>query len=186
MKFRPVRADLSFPHLLLFPSRALLTILTGVRGGYELWEIGIGRCIDKAMNRHPRRYQGMRHMIKAGLLNSFFSAKAKINLNNPHRLNANLTNTLSNPRASYTVTITAEQLNKEWESAFREAIDLATQNIRLVASTGRRVRVLLTGGSANSKKLRDEIEVFCANLCQQGLDVGFTFVARDLDTVLAP
>ncbi|KAL1860372.1 hypothetical protein Daus18300_009285 [Diaporthe australafricana] len=158
----------------------------GVRGGYELWEIGIGRCIDRAMNKHPKTYRARRHMIKASLLNSFFNAKAKINFSNPHRLNANLTNTLGNPRASYSVTITAEQLNKEWESAFREAIDLATQNIRLVARTGRKVRVLLTGGSAHNKKLRVEIENYCANLCQQGLDVTCTVVSKDLDTVLAP
>lgn len=162
-------------------------IIIGVRGGYELWELGIGRCIDRAMGKNPKRYPlHKRHVIRSRLLESFFNSKSRISLERPHRLNADLVGDFGDSRASYTVTITAEQLKREWESAFREPINLATQNIRRVAMTGRRVQVLLTGGSANSRNLRDEIKDVCARLSGQGVDITCKNVAKELDVVMAP
>jgi len=94
-------------------------------------------------------------------------------------------NHYNDSKASYTVTIT-EQLKREWESAFREAISLATENIRRVARTERRLKVLLTGGSANSENLRSEIKYVCDRLCEEGFDVKCNVVAKELDVVLAP
>ncbi|KAG6354683.1 hypothetical protein INS49_004701 [Diaporthe citri] len=159
----------------------------GVRGGYELWEIGIGHCIDKAMVRNSKRFpQSRRHVIRSKLLDGFFNSKARINFDNPHRLHADLVTYYNDSKASYTVSITAEQLKQQWESAFRESIDLATQNIRRVARTGRRLKILLTGGSANSQNLRSEIQNVCNKLCEQGFDVTCIVVAKQLDVVLAP
>lgn len=174
------------PSLSHSPS-GFLTINTGVRGGYELWEIGIGHCIDKAMAKNSKRFpQNRRHVIRSKLLDGFFNSKARINFNNPHRLHADLVNYYNDSRASYTVSITAETLKQQWESAFREVINLATQNIRRVARTGRRLKVLLTGGSANSQNLRSEIQGVCNKLCDQGFDVNCIVVAKQLDVVLAP
>lgn len=160
---------------------------TGVRGGYELWEIGIGHCIDKAMTRNSKRFpQNRRHVIRSKLLDGFFNSKARINFDNPHRLHADLVNYYNDSKASYTVSITAGQLKQQWESAFREVINLAAQNIRRVARTGRRLKILLTGGSANSQNLRSEIQGVCDNLCAQGFDVTLIVVAKQLDVVLAP
>lgn len=171
----------------LYSPSGLLTMDTGVRGGYELWEIGIGHCIDKAMTKNPKRFpQNRRDVIRSKLLDGFFNSKARINFDNPHRLHADLVNYYNDPKASYTVSITAEQLKQQWESAFREAIDLAAQNIRRVARTGRRLKVLLTGGSANSRNLRSEIQSVCNKLCEQGFDVTCKVVAKELDVVLAP
>lgn len=139
------------------------------------------------MTKNSKRFpQNRRHVIKSALLFSFFNSKAVINFENPHRLNANLMNDYNDSRATYTVSITAQQLQHEWELAFREAIDLAAHNIRRVARRGRSLRVLLTGGSANSEKLRDEIQDVCAKLREQGSDVTCNVVAMELDTVLAP
>ena len=159
----------------------------GIRGGYELWEIGVGHCIDEAMSRNPKRFhQSRRHIIKSKLLDAFFNSKARINFDNPHRLHADLVNYFKDRRASYTVSVTAEQLKQEWESAFRDAINLAAQNIRHVARRGRRVKVLLTGGSANSRNLRSEIKNVCSKLCEQGFDVTCNVVEKELDVVLIP
>lgn len=158
-----------------------------MRGGYELWEIGIGHCIDKAMSRNPKRFpQHRRHVIKSKLLDGFFNSKARINFDNPHRLHADLVTYYNDPKASYTVSITAEQLRQQWESAFREPIDLAAQNIKRMAERGMRLKVLLTGGSANSRNLISEIQGVCKMLCEQGFDVACTVVAKQLDVVLAP
>lgn len=159
----------------------------GIRGGYELWEIGIGHCIDKAMSKNPKRFpQGRRHVIRSKLLDGFFNSKARINFNNPHRLHADLVNCFNDRKAFYTVSITSEQLKQEWESAFRDAINLAAQNIRRVARTGRKLKVLLTGGSANSHNLRNEIKNVCSQLCEQGFDVICNAVEKELDVVLIP
>lgn len=172
---------------LLFSPSGLLTPNTGVRGGYELWEIGIGHCIDKAMTKNSKRFpQTRRNVIRSKLLDGFFNSKARINFDNPHRLHADLVTCYNDSKASYTVSITAEQLKQQWESAFRGPIDLATQNIRRVARTGRRLKVLLTGGSANSQNLRSEIQDVCKRLCEQGFDVTCVVVAKQLDVVLAP
>lgn len=158
-----------------------------MRGGYELWEIGIGHCIDKAMSKNSKRFpQNRRHVIRSKLLDGFFNSKARINFDNPHRLHADLVNYYDDSKASYTVSITAEQLRQQWESAFRGPINLAAQNIRRVAKTGRRLKVLLTGGSANSRNLISEIQGVCDKLCEQGFDVTCTVVAKQLDVVLAP
>lgn len=125
-------------------------------------------------------------MIRSKLLDGFFNSKARINFDNPHRLHADLVTYYNDSKASYTVSITAEQLKQQWESAFREPIDLATQNIRRVARTGRRLKVLLTGGSANSQNLRSEIQSVCHKLREQGFDVTCIVVAKELDVVLAP
>lgn len=161
----------------------------GVRGGYELWEIGIGHCIDRSMAKNPKRYPlNRRHVIKQALLDAFFNTKARIpvNFQNPHRLNADLVDYYKDRKATYTVSITAEQLRHEWQSAFREPIQLASQNIRRVARNARRLRVLLTGGSANNQNLRDEIKGVCAGLRAQGFDVTCNVVAKELDVVLVP
>ncbi|KAG8164136.1 hypothetical protein KVR01_006054 [Diaporthe batatas] len=159
----------------------------GVRGGYELWEIGIGNCIDKTMKRNPKKYpQKRRHVIKAKLLEGFFNSKARINFENPHRLHTDLVDHFKDPKASYAVYITAEQLKAEWENAFRDAINMAARNIRNVVTEGRKLRVLLTGGSANSQNLRAELNNVCDELREKGFDVTLKVVAKDMDTVLAP
>lgn len=126
-------------------------------------------------------------MIKAKLLEGFFNSKARINFENPHRLHTDLVDHFNDPRASFAVYITADQLKDEWERAFRDAINLAAQNIRRAARTERRLRVLLTGGSANSQNLRSEIQNVCDELKRgQGFDVTLNVVAKEMDTVLAP
>lgn len=166
---------------------SFLTKTTGVRGGYELWEIGIGRCVDKAMNKNPKRFpKNRRYIIKSNFLESFFNSKARINFENPHRLHTDLVSYFKDTKASYAVSIAAEQLKDEWERAFREPINLAVQNIRGAAKTGRRLKVLLTGGSANSQNLRSEIKNVCDDLCKRGFDITLTVVAKEMDTVLAP
>lgn len=139
------------------------------------------------MKKNPKKYpQNRRHLIKAKLLEGFFNSKARINFENPHRLHTDLVDHFKDSRASYAVYITAEQLKAEWEKAFRDAIDLAARNIRHVVTAGRRLRVLLTGGSANSQNLRTEMKNVCDKLRGQGFDVTLKVVAKDMDTVLAP
>lgn len=139
------------------------------------------------MNRTAKRYpKDRRHIIKSKLLESFFNQKAKINFENPHRLHTDLVDYFKDPRASYAVSITAEQLKDEWERALRDAINLAAQKIRGAARMERRLRVLLTGGSANSQNLRSEIQNVCDNIYNQGFDITLNVVAKEMDTVLAP
>lgn len=139
------------------------------------------------MNKNSKRYpKDRRHIIKSRLLESFFNRKAKINFENPHRLHTDLVDHFKDTRASYAVSITAEQLKEEWERAFRDAINLAARKIRGAVRTGRSLRVLLTGGSANSQNLRSEIQNVCDNLYKQGFDITLNVVAKEMDTVLAP
>jgi hypothetical protein len=140
------------------------------------------------MRKNRKKYPAhRRHVTKSKLLEGFFNSKARINFEDPHRLHTDLVDYFKDPRASFAVYITAEQLREEWERAFRDAIDLAADNIRRAAASGRRLKVLLTGGSANNQNLRGEIQGVCDGLKrEQGLDVTLRVVAKELDTVLAP
>ncbi|KAK7735281.1 hypothetical protein SLS53_007672 [Cytospora paraplurivora] len=139
----------------------------GVRGGYEIWELQIGQFLDQERERNRVQIQeGHWHIVKAALLGKFFEGKAE-ERENARRLTVVLHEVLdpsdlnNYESPTYTIKITGEQVKSAWELAFRDAIDLAKDNISRIVKTTKDILVLLSGGSIKNTRAREELTNFC-------------------------
>ncbi|KUI59409.1 hypothetical protein VP1G_06626 [Cytospora mali] len=140
----------------------------GVRGGYELWEILIGQVLDQErthQNKDERIPEEHWQVVRAALLKEFFLQKTKDDYKNRRQLTVKLNEILGSSTLGkepcYMITIPGERVNDTWEKAFRDIINMAKKNISRIAKTDRDILVLLTGGSIENVRARDEIMGFC-------------------------
>lgn len=182
----PIVIMVSLTHISL--SCSPLIILAGIRGGYELWEIALGHCIDKMMSDYPQTYPkepNRRATVRRAFLEEFYRAKATVGLGNPQHLHANLRNAWGNSRKNeWNVTISPQALIRAWESAFRDVLNLAKHNINRVSKReGHRIMVLLSGGSMANDHARQEIESYCEDLKSAGINLTCKSVERDFEVL---
>lgn len=140
----------------------------GLRGGYEIWEIEIGKAIDEQMTKDWRARERFpekhRHIIRAAFLDTFFREKAQLPLDKPKRLIINLLSILGeSEKHTFAIDIPVEALNTAWDTAYRQILNLAKENIQLVAQRQdfTKVFILLSGGSIANSKAKMEIMEFC-------------------------
>ncbi|KAK7740337.1 hypothetical protein SLS63_001540 [Diaporthe eres] len=143
----------------------------GLKGGYEIWEIEIGKAIDQqmtkdhnAMERFPSKH---RRIIRAAFLDVFFREKAQLPLDKPKRLLINLQSVLGeSDKHTFAIYIPSEVLIAAWNTAYRQILDLAKKNILLVSKRQdiNKVFILLSGGSIANTKAKNEIMEFCKTL----------------------
>ncbi|KAL2275754.1 hypothetical protein FJTKL_01610 [Diaporthe vaccinii] len=143
----------------------------GLRGGYEIWEIEIGKAIDEqmtkdhnAMERFPSKH---RRIIRAAFLDVFFREKAQLPLDKPKRLIINLQSILGeSDKHTFAINIPVEVLIAAWDTAYRQILNLAKENIQLVSKRQgiNKVFILLSGGSIANSKAKNEIMEFCKTL----------------------
>ncbi|ROW08645.1 hypothetical protein VPNG_06152 [Cytospora leucostoma] len=139
----------------------------GVRGGYEIWELQIGQLIEKERNRNRVQIQEKHwHIVKAALLGKFFERKAE-EREHARRLTVVLQDVLDpsdldhDASPNYTINLTGEQVKSAWEDAFRDAIDMAKDNISRIVKTTKDILILLSGGSIKNTRAREELTNFC-------------------------
>lgn len=143
----------------------------GLRGGYELWEIEIGKAIDEqmtkdhnAMERFPSKH---RRIIRAAFLDVFFREKAQLPLDKPKRLIINLQSILGeSDKHTFAINIPVEVLIAAWDTAYRQILNLAKENIQLVSKRQdiNKIFILLSGGSIANSKAKNEIMEFFKTL----------------------
>ncbi|KAG6359914.1 hypothetical protein INS49_010967 [Diaporthe citri] len=143
----------------------------GLRGGYEIWEIEIGKAIDQQMTKDWRARERFpdkhRRTIRAAFLDVFFREKAQLPLDKPKRLIINLQSMLGeSDKHTFAIDIPVEVLNAAWDTAYRQILNLAKKNIQLVAKREdvEKVFILLSGGSIANSKAKNEIMEFCNTL----------------------
>lgn len=135
----------------------------GVRGGYEIWEIEIGKAIDEQMTRNGRaqkRYpEEHRHTIRAGFLNEFFRKKANLPLDRPKFLKVDL----ESIPGSFSIRLPVQVLKDAWEKAYRDVLELAKEQIELLAGQAHLdgIFILLSGGSISNFQAREELVHYC-------------------------
>lgn len=143
----------------------------GLRGGYEIWEIEIGKAIDeqmtkdwRAMERFPNKH---RRIIRAAFLDTFFREKAQLPLDKPKRLIINLQSKFGeSDKHTFAIDIPVEVLNAAWDTAYRPILNQAKEYIQLVAKREdiEKIFILLSGGSIANLKAKNEIMEFCSTL----------------------
>lgn len=169
----------------------------GTRGGYELWEILIGEGLDKAMKNHQSGRRNKRfpekdwHIVRAALLKQFFLKKTDPDYKNDRRLKVELDEILDpsslGRETTYIVHLPGEEVRKAWEQAFRDVIDLAKKNISRIALRNKKILILLSGGSIENVRAREEIEGYCSKLRLRGTgaDIECTHITDKVDVVLS-
>lgn len=140
----------------------------GLRGGYEIWEIEIGKAIDEQMTKDWRARERFpdkhRRIIRAAFLDTFFREKAQMPLDKPKRLIINLQSILGeSDKHTFAIDISVEVLNAAWDTAYRHILNIAKENIQRVAKRGD-IFILLSGGSIANPKAKNEIMEFCSTL----------------------
>lgn len=141
----------------------------GIRGGYEIWEIEVGKAIDKQMtkdrNAQERFPEEHRATIRAAFLDKFFRDKAHLPLTKPkYRLVVNLQDTLGDSeKHAFAIELPVQVLKDAWSVAYRPALDLAKQHIEYCAARKGidGVFVLLSGGSIANLEAKNEILDYC-------------------------
>ncbi|KAL1884007.1 hypothetical protein Daus18300_000116 [Diaporthe australafricana] len=159
---------------------------TGKRGGYEIWELEVGRLIDQQMTkdysaraRFPAKY---RNFLRKAFLDQFFENKAEITFDEEtentlqkttYRLQVNLQNKRNEPeykaisidlKKKYVyIDIPMHALRDAWRDGYREILDVAKKCIELHAKKRDlgRVFVLLSGGSIANPEAKNELTVLC-------------------------
>lgn len=114
----------------------------------------------------PERFPAKhRNMIRKALLDKFFQDKADLPLDRPtYRLNIDLSNKLGeNEKHTFAIDISVEELNAAWDTAYRQILNLAKENIRLVCEKEdvKKVFILLSGGSIANPKAKNEMMDAC-------------------------
>lgn len=143
----------------------------GLRGGYEIWEIEIGKAIDEQMtkdwNARTRFPEQHRPKIRAAFLNEFFSKKAQLSLDKPkYRLIANLDGIIpEGEKPFYAIELLTHVLEDAWQKAYRAILDLAKKEIENVVRKEKfeGLFILLSGGSIANLQARTELIDFCNN-----------------------
>ena len=163
----------------------------GARGGYEQWEIQIGYLLDE---ERKSRQQGSAsfsdkqwRLVRAALLKDFFLKKEDIQNEDGCYLHANLKEVLGlSERNQYIMSLTGDQLNQTWERAFRDVVNMAKENIGRVAQNKKDILVLLSGGSSENIKVKEEINDYCEQFKDHDLpiNVDFRHVSDDYEVVL--
>lgn len=164
----------------------------GTRGGYELWELLIGHGLDEARKtrKGKQRFPDKDwHLVKAALLKQFFLKKTNTDYKSDRRLKVELDEILdpSSVRAetTYMVRLPGDQVLNAWNLAFRDVIDMAKKNITRMAQRNKRMLILLSGGSIENLRAKEEIEGYCAKLRLRaiGANIECTHISDKIDVV---
>lgn len=163
----------------------------GTRGGYELWEILIGDGLDKA-RKHRKVKQRFPeedwHIVRAALLKQFFLKKTT-DYKSDRCLKVELDEILDpssiRGESTHKFRLPGDEVRKAWDLAFRDVLETAKKNINRMAQRNKNILILLSGGSIENVRAREEIEGYCSKLRLRstGASIDCTHISDKIDVV---
>lgn len=165
----------------------------GALGGYEIWEIEVGKIIDEQMPKQQGHRKKLLdkywNLIRAELLESFMTHRP--DTASYYHLCTDIWNHLDKDEqvlfredspderivelpcgtgSDFCVEIPVEVIDAAWETAYRPILNMAKENIRSVAEKegNGNLFIFLSGGSIDHPKARNEIEELCGHMRSNG------------------